>query len=300
MEKLIFGKDGLSVMSLMGSVLSSLEIVVQNYGKNIVFYTGDEGNYIAAPRSNGKEIGSVPELLQNILLHNSLSTFNIENTARIFGKTTKEFTDYLLSYFGSYPEKSNIHKYDRFFIFERSFKFTMEGQDRIRLYFWPLAPHYSIDYARFAFKIPNKSLANWKVYIGMLKLLNPDSLKIKYANFGLPLDSPLLPIYLPLRALATSNETFRRNLISILRIMRRPSSVGKKIAEQKGVSELKYYYNNIIADDKSIQGYIDVKYLSNLIADEKYIYKMYLVVNLLKYLGSVQNKHVPSNIGESS
>jgi hypothetical protein len=175
----------------------------------------------------------------------------------------------------------------------------MEGQDRIRLFFWPLAPHYSIDYARFAFKIPNKQLANWKVYIGMLKALNPESVKIKYANFGIPLDSPLLPIYLPLRAIATSNDTFRRNLIGFLRFVRRPSSVGKKIAEQKGVTDLKSYYRNLIASDKTIQSYVDVDYLSKLMANEKYIYKMYLVTNFLKYLGSIQNKNMPHKIKSS-
>jgi hypothetical protein len=130
----------------------------------------------------------------------------------------------------------------------------------------------------------------------MLKALNPESVKIKYANFGIPLDSPFLPAYLPLRALATSNETFRRNLIGFLRLVRRPTSVGKKIAEQKGVTDLKSYYQNLITTDKTIQSYVDVDYLSRLVADEKYIYKMYLVTNLLKYLGSIKDKDVPYKI----
>jgi len=290
MEKLIIGKDGMALMGLMGTVLNSMEMIEKEYGKNIVYYTGDEGNYIAAPRVGGKPIKSTPQLLDEIMKRNSLSVFAIEEVAGIFGMTAQEIRDYLCGYFESYPESENIHKVDRFFIFERSFKFTMENQDRIRLFYWPLAPHYSIEYARFAFKIKNKYLAGWKIYVGLLKALDPGSVKIKYANFGLSLDSPLLPIYLPMRALATRNETIRRNLITTLRLIRRPSFIGKKVTEQKGVAELKDLVRETMVTDNSLRDIFDIGHLGNLVDKEKFMYRMYLINNIVKYLSSVKNK----------
>jgi len=296
LEKLIIGKDGMGVMGLMGSVLYWMETIDNDFGKSIVYYTGDEGNYIAAPRFGEKTIKSTPQLVHEIINHNSLSVFSIKSVAAMFDRSPKSVMDYLCAYFDSYIEKNPIHRIDRFFIFERSFKFTMENQDRIRLYFWPMAPHYSIDYARFAFKIPNKYLAGWKVYAGMLKLLNPKSLRLKYANFGIPLDSPLMPIYLPLRALATSNETIRRSLISVLRLMRNPAEVTRKIDELKAVKQLRDYYGKIIDTNAALGGLIDLQRVSEIVENETYIYRLYLITNALKYISTVENRVMPEEL----
>jgi|GEM_PF-1877520 len=296
LEKLIIGKDGMGVMGLMGSVLYWMEMIDDDFGKSIVYYTGDEGNYIAAPRFGEKTIKSTPQLVREIISHNSLSVFSIESVAGIFNRSPKSIMDYLCAYFDSYIEKNPIHRIDRFFIFERSFKFTMENQDRIRLYFWPMAPHYSIDYARFAFKIPNKYLAGWKVYAGMLKALNPRSLKLKYANFGIPLDSPLMPIYLPMRSLATSNETIRRNLINALRLMRNPAGVKRKMDELKAVNQLRDYCGKIIKDNTDLGGLVDLRQVSEIVKNESYIYRLYLITNILKYISTVENRVMPTKM----
>jgi asparagine synthase (glutamine-hydrolysing) len=152
MEKLVFMKDGAGLMGTMGSAYNSMEITVREFGRNLVYYVGDEGNYTTAPRYGGKRPGSIPELVQTIFAKNSLSVYTIDEVASIFSKSSKEIFDYLCDYFSQYPEKDNIHKIDRYFVWERSFKFTMENQERVRQFFWPLAPHYGIKYAPYAFK----------------------------------------------------------------------------------------------------------------------------------------------------
>lgn len=299
LEKLIIGKDGMGVMGLMGSVLYWMEMIEADFGKNIVYYTGDEGNYIAAPRFGQATIKSTPQLIHEIISHNSLSVFSLEKTAAIFRRSAEDVMDYLCAYFDSYAEKNPIHKIDRFFIFERSFKFTMENQDRIRLYFWPMAPHYGINYARFAFKIDNRYLAGWKVYAGMLKLLNPEAAKIRYANFGIPLDSPLMPLYLPLRSLATSNETIRRNLIGFLRLLKNPAGVNKKFDELKANDDLRKYYRRVLEinpEFSDLSDVIDMSYLTKLVQNDNYIYRLYLITNIVKYLSTVENRVRPDKL----
>jgi len=246
-ERMVWAKDGHSIMGSMGGVLNSMEIIENEYGKDCAVYTGDEGNYITAPRYGGGKIDSTPELVRQIHLKNSLSIYSFEEVARIFGKQPSDVIDYLCDYYSRYPEKDNIHKVDHFFIFERSFKFTMEGQDRTRLFFWPMAPHYSIQYARYAFQIKNKYLNGWKIYRGLLRSLDAQSTKIKYGNFGIALDSPLMPIYLPLRALATSNETVRRNLIQAIRLAKNPLLIGSKTKEREYIGQLEDYVGDLMS-----------------------------------------------------
>jgi asparagine synthase (glutamine-hydrolysing) len=291
-ERMVAAKDGNSMMGSMGSVLYSMEVIEKEYGKNSVYYVGDEGNYITAPRYSGGKIDSTPQLVKEILLHNSLSVYGLDKIATIFGKTAKEVNDYLCNYFSKYPEKDNLHKVDHYFIWERSFKFTMEGQDRTRLFFWPMAPHYSIPYVRYAFQIKNKYLAGWQIYREFLKALEPKSASIKYANFGIAIDSPMMPLYLKIRGVATGNESLRHNLLVVLRLLKNPLSFGRKTEEWGYVSELKKYTEQLIEHDSTINSYIDSKYLLKLLKNEKYIHKMYVVANLVKYFTSVKNKQV--------
>jgi hypothetical protein len=292
MGKLVFLKDGSGLMGTMGSALDSMAITAREFGRDIVYYVGDEGNYTTAPRYGEAPIKTIPDLVKTIFAKNSLSAFSIEEVASLFGKTPGEIFDYLCTYFSLYPEKDNIHKIDHFFIWERSFKFTMENQDRVRLFFWPLAPHYGIKYAPYAFKMNNKYLAGWKIYIELLRSLDRNSVRVKYANFGIPLDSPFLTQYLYLRGLATSSETIRKKLLVILRLLRNPASIGRKREEYGYVDEVRDYIKNPTLKNKMIDSVIDSNRLNAILANEKYLYKLYAAANMIKFIDLVKTKAI--------
>ncbi len=289
-ERIVYAKDGTGLMGTMGSVLYSMEILQKEFGRNSVFYTGDEGNYITAPRYGGKRSESMPDLVNEIMAKNSLSVFSIDDVASLFGKTPKDVMDHLCEYFSTYPEKDNLHKVDHYFVWDRSFKFTMENQDRIRLYFWPLAPHYSIQYARYAFQIKNKYLAGWQIYRELLKALDPQAASVKYANFGLPLDSPFLPAYLKLRAVATANEAVRRRLRTVLRLIKKPSDIGLRTVELKFMEQFTKYLVDAVNQNPEIGTRMDTNALLKLIQSEKYLHKLYVSGNLVKYMAFVDGK----------
>ena len=289
-ERMVAVKDGTAMMGTMGSVLNSMEIAEREFGRNTVYYTGDEGNYTTAPRYGGGKMSSTPELVKQILLKNSLSLFSIDEVAAAFNKAPKEVMDHLCAYFEKYPEKDNVHKVDHFFIWERSFKFTMENQDRIRLFFWPMAPHYSIQYVRYAFQIKNKYLGGWKVYRDLLRSLDRRSTGVKYSNFGIALDSRLMPVYLPVRALATGNETVRRNLLVVLRLLKNPASIGRKSEEWDFIGQFGNYIGNLIDENPSLSSHFNTDFLKKHMASQKFLFKMYLTGNLLKYMTLVEGK----------
>lgn len=289
-ERMVALKDGMSPMGTMGSVLYSMEVIAREYGRNIVYYTGDEGNYTIAPRYGGPAMNCTTEVIEQILAKNSLSVYSIKDVAAIFRKSPREVTDYLVAYFDNYPEKDNFHKVDHYFYWERSFKFTMENQDRIRLFFPPVAPHYGIKYVRYALKIGNKHLGGWKTYAGLLESLDKRSVGVKYANFGIPLNSPLMPFYLPLRSLATSNETVRHNIRHVMRVLRHPTQIGRKTRELGFVGELKKYLADVIRADQSLDTILDTTTLQKQLTNEQLLYKMYITGNAIKYLSLVPNK----------
>jgi hypothetical protein len=289
-DRLVFLKDGSGLMGTMGSTLNSMEITEREFGRDVVYYVGDEGNYTTAPRYTGSPIKTIPDLVNVIFAKNSLSAYSIDEVAALFDKTTKEIFDYLCDYYSGYPEKDNNHKIDRFFIWERSFKFTMENQDKVRLFFWPLAPHYGIKYAPYAFKIRNSFLTGWKIYIGLLRSLDKNSVKIKYANFGIPLDSPLLSYYLFVRGHATRSESIRKNLLVVLRLLKNPASFVRKKEEYGYVDEVRDHIMSLSSNNKQIQTVLSINKLDLILNREKYIYKMYVAANMIKFIDMVQNK----------
>jgi hypothetical protein len=291
-DRLVFLKDGSGLMGTMGSTLNSMEITEREFGRAIVYYVGDEGNYTTAPRYSGRPIKSIPDFVNMIFAKNSLSAYSIGEAAALFGKKPREIFDYLCDYYSGYPETDNTHKIDRFFIWERSFKFTMENQDKVRLFFWPLAPHYGIKYAPYAFKIKNSYLANWKIYIELLRSLDKYSVKIKYANFGIPLDSPLLSYYLYVRGHATRSEMLRKNLLVVLRLLRNPVGIIRKREEYGYVDEVRDHIKDLANHNKQIGSLISVDNLNSILAGEKYIYKMYVAANMIKFIDLVQNKTI--------
>ena len=290
MENLIFLKDGMNLNEIMGFVLFSLELIVKEYGKNIVWYTGDGGGYIVGPRYFGKKIKSMHQLVNNLIERNSIH--KLDTIAMILKKSSKSIINYLCDYFSTYPEQNFIHKYDRFFFFEHLFKFSMEAEDRVRHYYWLTTPHYGIDFTLFAFKIKNSLLDNWIIYKEFLKSLDENCIKIKYANWGLPLSSPLLPIYLPIREIATRNMRFKNNIIKVLRFIKDPTIYGKKVKENQDVIELREYLNMLVNTDDFIKSYIDIGYLLKMASNEKSTYRMYSLINIIKYLNLVENKKV--------
>lgn len=294
-ERMVNVKDGMAMMGTMGSVLNSMEVVEKEYGPNSVYFVGDGGSSITAPRYSGKQIDSMPVLVNEILQKNRLSVFSVGDIARLFGKTPEDVTNYLCDYFSSYPEKDNLHRIDHFYFWERSFKFTMEGQDRIRLYFWPIAPHYSIAYARYALQINNKYLAGWKIYRDFLKALDGRAASVKYANFGISLDSRVLPIYLKMRSIATANESVKRMLNTVLRFANNPSNIGRQTLEWKFIRQFREYLAIMIRDNSCIESHLDTKVLAGLLRSERHLHRMYVVGNLIKYMSLIEGKNEMPN-----
>ena len=208
-------------------------------------------------------------------MKNSISLYSIDEAAGIFGKKPGEVMDYLCGYFSGYAEKDNIHKVDHYFIWERSFKFTMEGQDRTRLFFWPQAPHYSIQYARYAFQIKNEYLGGWKIYRELLRMLEPRAPKIKVFEFRhRPRFAPHADLP-AVRRMATANEAVRRNLVLAIRLAKNPTLIGRKTQEWGYVGQLRDYVGGLIERTPDVNSIIDGKYLLGLLKDEKLFQDVY-------------------------
>jgi hypothetical protein len=124
-------------------------------------------------------------------------------------------------------------------------------------------------------------------------MLEPRAPKIKYSNFGIALDSPLMPIYLPVRSLATANETVRRNLVLAIRLAKNPTLIGRKTQEWGYVGQLRDYVGSLIERTPEVNSIIDGNYLLGLLKDEKHLFRMYITANLVKSFTLVKNREIP-------
>jgi len=274
MERLIQMKDGLGLNLIMGFVLQSLEKILQSFGPNMVYFTGDGGGYIVGPRNAGKKITSMDEFLNQLVSGNSLLAEG--DICALLGIDKKCYRDKLAAHFSEYPEKDYVHKYDKFFFYEHLLRFSMEGEDRVRHFFWSTTPFYSNEFTNYAFKLKNKYLAKWRIYREFLKQLDPKSIKIKYANWGLRLDSPILPFYLPIRNLALRNAALKSRLIRILRLIKNPSIYKNKLASDSFALILRRYLENLAKNAGFAVRYMDIDYLRKLSAAEKSSPKLYI------------------------
>ena len=84
----------------------------------------------------------------------------------------------------SYPERNPSFKLVHFLFFENNVKFSFEIEDVNRLYFWSVAPFYSVPFFEYIFNCSDKSKEKLALYREFFIALSPASAEIKISNWG--------------------------------------------------------------------------------------------------------------------
>jgi hypothetical protein len=104
-----------------------------------------------------------------------------------------------------------------------------------------------------------------------------------------------MPIYLKIRARATGNETMRRRLRTVVRLLKNPTNVGRKTVEWGYIDRFRSYMEELIKSNSVIGSTMNVAQLRTLIHEEKYLHKMYVLGNLIKYMTLNEGKNEMPN-----
>jgi len=295
MNRLINMKDGHGTGGIMGTVMKSLDILLGDYGHGCAFYTGDGGGLILAPRCQRLRLNSFDDLTAQISRRNIF--FPIDEIASIMRVKPSELKSRIHEHFASYPETSLRDKYGHFSVFEHLFRQSFEGEDRVRFFFWCNTPFYSMPYFHKAMLLSDKSKDNHRLFAEFHKQLDPRIAKIRYANWGFPISSPITPAYLFLKNWTIDRPKVEKVVRRVIGIKRDLARHGKVEAVDKDALLLKKNIENVIAKNPELSNYIDTKRILEFLPRWNSHIQLYGVTNIVTYLENLLRSGVKPGTG---
>lgn len=205
-HQLLQAKGGLDSFDV-GFMISFLESVVRRHGPSVHLFTGDVG--IALRDLRPTSMLHAEDIMPHILRRCWLSP---QRSARLTGIAEQLLLDSIRERLATYPEAA---PHDRFkhFLYERTFKFSFEGEDRNRHYCWSTAPLLGTDFVQYALQCPDEQKADFKLYRAFLQTIHPRSLDVGYSDFlGIQMTPLQLRAYHVLRAVVRAVPGLKRFL----------------------------------------------------------------------------------------
>ncbi len=180
-------KNGLNCLG-MSFVLLFLEEIKNYYGlRGMRLLTGDGGDHLLRDKIPYRNLRDVDGLVNYIISEHQI--FSLEEVTNLAQIQKNELIDEIKNHVSSYPEEDWNQKHVHFDIFERGFKWSFEGEDRNRFYFWSVAPFYSPKFFRYAMNCPDRQKSRYTLYRNFLLELSNEASTIKNANWNLPITS---------------------------------------------------------------------------------------------------------------
>jgi asparagine synthase (glutamine-hydrolysing) len=190
--KLLRTKNGMNYLGMSFSIPYFHQIMAA-YGKRITYFTGDGGDKILPDIRPIRRPRNIDALVKNIIASNQIAP--LEVVCELAGIDRDEMVADVRDLLEAYPERDMRMKYVRFLIFERSYKWLFEGEDRNRFFFWTVTPFYSIEFFTYALRCPDQIKRNYRLYRSFLMNLSRKASEIIYVKWHLPVTSKKLPFY---------------------------------------------------------------------------------------------------------
>jgi hypothetical protein len=198
-----------------------LDYIVDRYGRNVIYLSGDLGHQILPSMVPGKSLRSTDELAAYFVERDAI--WEIDHAARLCGLTPDEIKGGIADTASGYPESDPSRKYVHLQVLERALGWLLEGEDRNRCWFWCCTPFSSLPFFDRVMRISPREKRNRLLYRRFLSHLSPETAAIPDVNRGLPVRSPLYPYRM---AAVSALERAPRMLAAVKRLIgRRPASV---------------------------------------------------------------------------
>ncbi|MFC1555704.1 asparagine synthase-related protein [candidate division KSB1 bacterium] len=189
--QLLAWKCGLNYLG-MSFILQYFEKLIDFYGSRLVFFTGDGGDKLLPQIEPNIKIKNIGELAEYIYKRNRL--FLLSEVSNLTGTSEKIILDELLENLSLYPERDFNNKYLHFMLFERGFKWLLEGEDRNRCSFWSVSPFYSTPFFNYAMNCPAKQKNQYQLYRHFLSNISKEIAEVDYPNINRSILSKKLTI----------------------------------------------------------------------------------------------------------
>lgn len=163
-----------------------------HYGSEFTYFTGDAGDRIK-PHIQIQNAKNLPDFVDKLIAVNS--RVGLKDVSRLLNINQKEFKKNIEEYIKTFPENSFAHKDLHFRIYNRGFKYVVEGEDRKRNFFWTAMPFYGHQFFLSAMSFPDYFKKDHKMFLDFMNLLEPSLSDIVNKNWGLKPSDWRLPIY---------------------------------------------------------------------------------------------------------
>ena len=276
--KLVKMKDCFQPIEFVNQVEISEQIYEQE-GNNIALYTGLFGGEMTRYLNITSGLSSDKDLVNFLMTTPDVYRHPIKNICNILNISKKEIFDHLLKYIFSYSEADVYSKYLHF-KFEKDYKWAGEGEDRSRLFCWPITPYYSKELFEYAYSIDERK-KNTQFFRDFLFSLDPRTCSVKYFNNNLDLNNKFM---LKLNNLV---EKLVRN-VTIRKLASFTFKLKKKISNRRVVNpkmeELKIFSIELISKSNILQDYFPIEDTIKLIEKEKNISVITRILTLFLYI----------------
>ncbi|HMA75771.1 MAG TPA: hypothetical protein VKO43_00515 [Candidatus Krumholzibacteriaceae bacterium] len=196
--KLLRMKNGMNFLGMSFSI-PYFNAIRTEWGDRITYFTGEGGGLIIPDSRPFKKLKDTHELTRFIIKTNHVVPLDI--TAAVTGIRENDIIAEIREELAAYPERGMDGKYVHFIINQRNLKWTSEGEDRNRFYFWTVSPFNSIHFFNFVMNCPDKHKAKYKLYREFLLKLSPEASAVRNANWGFDISSKKYLLYLYAREL---------------------------------------------------------------------------------------------------
>lgn len=199
---IVFLKDGLDCHPNLAQLYQNLQDLRDRFGGDIVYFTGIYGGEVTRHSHPTAGLSSLNSLVRYILNANDSYKYSTKKVATILQMPENEIHKHLQRRLETFPEKGIWRKYMRF-RHEFDVRFAGEAEDRNRYYFWTVSPFFAFPFFSYVMSINENRKTSW-LFRDFLFCIDPNTCKVKYFNYGLPLDNSFV-----LRVFAFAERSIR-------------------------------------------------------------------------------------------
>ncbi len=208
--RLLRMKNGSNFLGMSFS-MKLFDMIRDAWGERITFFTGEGGGLTVPDNRPYKKLAGTPELTGHVISRNSILT--LAQVAEITGLSEVRIRDSIGDYLASCPENGMSDKYLHFIICGRDLKWTAEGEDRNRFFFWTVAPFNSPKVIDYVMNCPDRIKSRYRLYREFLLHISPQAASIKNANWNMPVSGNRYLLYFHARELYYRLPETARKLI---------------------------------------------------------------------------------------
>lgn len=184
------------------------------YGSDFIYFTGDGGDRIK-PHIKINKANDLNDFVQKLIETNS--RINLHQVVKMLGIDSVQFQNNIYNYVSSFPESSYGYKYLHFWIYNRGFRYVLEGEDRKRNFFWTVVPFYDHDFFLSVMSFPDSFKKDYKMFIDFMNVLDPRLSQIVNKNWGLRPNDWKLPAYLFMSKMSKEFKLSIKRLVAIVK-----------------------------------------------------------------------------------